>query len=1442
LPRYQENRWNDFLCCKFLVAGYKLIHTKDNLQHATCNLEHFNSKLFTLRMKSPFKFLDSYTKDDREVFFGREKEIAELYRRVFDSRIMVVYGMSGTGKSSLIHCGLASKFRESDWLNVNIRRGENLIKSMAEAIGKASLKSPGNYQKIFGANDSNEQVTYFRKAVKNLYLDYYKPIYFIFDQFEELFIFGTKKEDEIFIKVIQALLASDLQCKFIFIIREEYLGWLTTFEKSIPGFFNNRIRIEKMDIGNAKNAIEGPCKIHNITVEEGFAETLLEKLSAGETDVELTYLQVYLDKIFRQSTGFPSPLQGEKKGGSPPVFTLSLLKKTGNVSNILGSFLDDQISNLPDPDTAMTVLKAFVSARGTKRPVNVDEIREYALTTGKEIDEKIINDLLISFVNLRILQDKDLSGRNELKHDALAAKIFEKVTLVEKELIDIKQFIETAHENWKKRDVLLSDKDLSYIAPYEDKLYLNEELKSFISKSKWEYQRFKHRRRNIFIASGIGLLVVFACFTVWALLERDKSQKMEIIANANYFSASSKEITNQNPSKALRLAFRAYELNPDPENYQNLVNIYSNNEFYYPILMDKNFIYPEYRILGNNAIAIFYQKRYFDFENYCIDLYNSNEELIRKWDINQDVYYWGVSSDLKSVVTIGSDSILNIYDQDGNLKIYKKLDIKEDLYPRDFKILPNSNNIVLFFMSNSETSGVVYLYSKDGEIINITDNDFKESTYLADYIFDDNFAYFFYATGDMERISYDGKDRMETGSVLTSQEVLNSATLINGDRFALTTLEKHFYICDLQGNIIKSFNNVNENIFKVREIKKKDLLLILNTSGIQIWDYSGNTIKSLLINGISDYFCNYDSVNNRVIFMYDGKFYAWNIGNTGNNLILKNKEGHSYYPGDQYIVDRVKDTISLLNKDGIKIKSLPIKYKNTGLNIFPSFKYILIHNISDADSFALISDWESNIVTILKGVDNRYFTTAVSRNDSLILSTIGYQRVYFGLWSLDGTHKKTYIGHDERIQILKISDDNKKILSGDLDGNVILWDTSGKQIKRLKAHTTYITTLDISPDGSLFLTGSWDGTAKLWNKSGQLLFTFQSPEINILIKARFSSDNKSFYVSDTKNIRLFNNQGILLQTFANGSFADDISISADNKRIYYPDRSGIREIGLKQPLDTFLSSGKFGDLTIEDKLDHGYLEYDDLLNTRDNENIYSGAKYFRTKSMIVTDPEEKYELLNKAELLYEFLCSADTTSIRFSVNYTEFLLDKANSTDENVKPEIDKIYKTLLARNNYFDLFTAGRYYQGNTNSSTVEFEFQKKAISVFNKIIQLYPEKKRELDSQVGSLAWQIVYLKKFDDALNACLLALRINPEGFYANINLAPCYLLVDSVDKAKKLYAEMKDRLVPLSEIQNDEKFFGDVFISDLKDLKYRGFNIPEYEEIMLLLGADSTDLR
>jgi len=94
-----------------------------------------------MQKKYPFKFLDAYTREDADIFFGREAEVDALYEMVFQTDLLLVYGASGTGKTSLIQCGLASKFQSHDWLALNIRRGSDLN----EALEKALVQAGGTF-------------------------------------------------------------------------------------------------------------------------------------------------------------------------------------------------------------------------------------------------------------------------------------------------------------------------------------------------------------------------------------------------------------------------------------------------------------------------------------------------------------------------------------------------------------------------------------------------------------------------------------------------------------------------------------------------------------------------------------------------------------------------------------------------------------------------------------------------------------------------------------------------------------------------------------------------------------------------------------------------------------------------------------------------------------------------------------------------------------------------------------------------------------------------------------------------------------------------------------------------------------------------------------------------------------------------------------------------
>jgi WD40 repeat protein len=644
---------------------------------------------------SPFKFLDSYTKDDRDIFFGRDNEIEELYQRIFESKLLLVYGVSGTGKSSLINCGLANKFQDTDWLPVMIRRGGNIIESMSAGIRNASLTLQQN--RFFNPVD-------FKKVVRSLYLDYYKPVFFIFDQFEELFIFGDKEERKEFIQIIKLLIDSDLQCRFIFVIREEYMAGVTEFEKYIPDFFNNRVRIEKMSHLNALEAINGPCKAFKIILEEGFAEALLEKLSPGSEDVDLTYLQVFLDKVFRLA-------QDKKEAGKViehVSFNIQLLENTGNVSDLLGSFLDDQISLMQDPDTAMTVLKAFVSDKGTKRPASEQEATDNICSFGKVVSPERTKELILNFVKLMILRDKDDNGRYELRHDSLAEKVYDKFTTSEKDLLEVRQFIENSYQSHLKRKIILSNDDLNYISNKDALLNLNADLKKFIEDSR-KHQKAKSKTvRSLVVISAIAFIMLLSTIVYYIVRKTKMTESVFLKESISQYNrpidqlclagASWKSYKGEEAREALLKSFNNLIRNPGTdENFIKLRKEYltefkpvSSSIEFANCSKDNRFLY------GYSSDSVF--------------IWNKNGELRSRFSHGTShLVTLLMSDDGENLGAVNTDTILTVWDIEGNIRFTRKAGYNSVNCDQIFRF--TGNNMLIAISDN-----------KDADLIDINGN------------------------------------------------------------------------------------------------------------------------------------------------------------------------------------------------------------------------------------------------------------------------------------------------------------------------------------------------------------------------------------------------------------------------------------------------------------------------------------------------------------------------------------------------------------------------------------------------------------------------------------------------------------------------------------------------------------------------------------------------
>ena len=94
-----------------------------------------------MKLENPFPGLRPFREDEEHLFFGREKQVDRMVDKLAATRFLAVIGTSGTGKSSLVNCGLKPALHRglmasagSSWRMVQFRPGGSPIRSMAQAF------------------------------------------------------------------------------------------------------------------------------------------------------------------------------------------------------------------------------------------------------------------------------------------------------------------------------------------------------------------------------------------------------------------------------------------------------------------------------------------------------------------------------------------------------------------------------------------------------------------------------------------------------------------------------------------------------------------------------------------------------------------------------------------------------------------------------------------------------------------------------------------------------------------------------------------------------------------------------------------------------------------------------------------------------------------------------------------------------------------------------------------------------------------------------------------------------------------------------------------------------------------------------------------------------------------------------------------------------------
>src|SRR5687767_14700560 len=150
---------------------------------------------------NPFPGLRPFEPDEDHLFFGREKEIDDLLRRLRFNRFLAVTGTSGCGKSSLVRSGLLPSLESglmlqagSSWRMAIMRPGEDPLGHLADALDEPAVLGDREAE-----TDSTNRVmleaTLRRgtrgliQAVRQAHLPDQDNVLVLVDQFEELFRF-----------------------------------------------------------------------------------------------------------------------------------------------------------------------------------------------------------------------------------------------------------------------------------------------------------------------------------------------------------------------------------------------------------------------------------------------------------------------------------------------------------------------------------------------------------------------------------------------------------------------------------------------------------------------------------------------------------------------------------------------------------------------------------------------------------------------------------------------------------------------------------------------------------------------------------------------------------------------------------------------------------------------------------------------------------------------------------------------------------------------------------------------------------------------------------------------------------------------------------------------------------------------------------------------------
>jgi len=1101
-------------------------------------------------MKNPYVGPRSFTVEESDRFFGREREARDLYSLVISERLVLFYAQSGAGKTSLLQTALAPELINNDFSVLPLCRVSGSLPEGVEDVDNIyvfnlmlSLDRHVADPNIFAhlsltdflknlVSEDGETFSYDPKMAEAPLDDDDEDeegaYVLILDQFEELLTTHHERwqDREGFFRQLNSAMRTDRNLSVVLSLREDFVASLDPYIPLMSNRLRDRYYMQRMEAEAALVAIRKPAELAGCSFADGVAEQLVDNLRAiksntnSDSQAESQRKGQYIEPVQLQVVCYQ--LWQKVYHSKKEEITAEDLKQKGDIDTALRDFYTQTIKEalqafpMPESECRQWFDRQLITEAGTRGTV----------FKGDHQSAGIDNAIVEALADHYIIRAESRSGAiwYELVHD----RFIDPILLANKEWLEERPLLRDA-QNWlltgKSNDSLLYQGQILDDSLQQNQrdqeptvtLFLNasQKLQDQINKEKVarERERLANKKfRTWFkVASVVALLAIVT--SGWAVVEKMKANAAIITAieAKNSAESASLEAThniglalNEKAKQALKeddyLLHKLYS-------YYALRNISSNlDEYTYHNIMNRVHLNQPQRevftlLSANQHDAPITMLRFSTDGQRLVSA--SHDKTIRIWDAKRgqqlhqlsghesivtDVTF---SPDGRQIASASWDKTVRLWDsQSGTLShtlVGHKFTVSKVVYSPDGKVLASASWDNTIRLWDSSNGAQLHLL--EGHTGRISDLRFSPDGAM------------------LASASDDGSIRIwagKTGKLLFQLE---------GHFDGVTGLS-----FSPDGKFLVSSSNDQTVI--IWDLAKRDVIQTLEdfTTPIHLVTYSPDG-KSL------------------AFATTDHHIHLWDPATAKEHTILEGHEGEitalSFSPDGLQLVSSSKDTTIRLWRvsDGKQLHLLRGHTDEVQVVIFsPDGK-----SVASASNDKTIRLWNaksglqihpfdrhSDVVTHMRFTpDGRYFATASDDNSIRLWDT------------LTGGIDRTFLGHRDVISSFAFSPDGTQLLTGSADNSVRLWDVQlGRQIAVLEGHQDSVNDVAFSADGKTIASTSSDKTIRLWDAStGALLQLLRGHEASVT-QCRFSPNGTSLIsASEDHTVRQWDlKDGNLLHT------------------------------------------------------------------------------------------------------------------------------------------------------------------------------------------------------------------------------------------------------------------------------------------------------------------------